>query len=437
MIVSHDREFLARTATAILELDLAQQQVTRFGGGYDAYLAEREVARRHAREAFEEYADRRDALGERARTQRNWMETRRPQRPPQGDRQRQDRPQVAGREHREAGGQGPPDRADDRAAGRGGRAAQGMGTADDHRRRAPLGCDRRRARPGASSAGPVHVRPGERADRLGRPGRRSPAPNGSGKSTLLGALLGRVPLDEGRAWLGSGVVVGEIDQARALFTERDGDVVVRAAVPELVTAEIRTLLAKFGLRAAHVDRPAASLSPGERTRAALALLQARGVNLLVLDEPTNHLDLPAIEQLESALDSFHRHGDPGQPRPPVARAPCDPPGAGEWTAVSSPKSAEPRQRVRCGFWCRVWWRVLVRTPAADSGGGLARPLSGIVFHGRHGHHRMDHRADLRAHRRRGRGAADHHVPQREGVPNQVHDDEPSRWCSTRTGPRAR
>jgi len=53
-----------------------------------------------------------------------------------------------------------------------------------------------------------------------------------------------------------------------------------------------------------VGRPAASLSPGERTRAALALLQARGVNLLVLDEPTNHLDLPAIEQLEQAMDSF-------------------------------------------------------------------------------------------------------------------------------------
>ncbi len=53
-----------------------------------------------------------------------------------------------------------------------------------------------------------------------------------------------------------------------------------------------------------MHRPAESLSPGERTRAALALLQAREVNLLVLDEPTNHLDLPAIEQLEQALDSF-------------------------------------------------------------------------------------------------------------------------------------
>ncbi|WP_448631701.1 AAA family ATPase [Cellulomonas soli] len=64
------------------------------------------------------------------------------------------------------------------------------------------------------------------------------------------------------------------------------------------------MLAKFGLGGHHIPRPAASLSPGERTRAALALLQARGVNLLVLDEPTNHLDLPAIDQLEQALEAF-------------------------------------------------------------------------------------------------------------------------------------
>ena len=75
-------------------------------------------------------------------------------------------------------------------------------------------------------------------------------------------------------------------------------------MPDLPSSEVRTLLAKFGLGADHVGRPAGSLSPGERTRAGLALLQARGVNLLVLDEPTNHLDVTAIEQLESALDAF-------------------------------------------------------------------------------------------------------------------------------------
>jgi len=67
---------------------------------------------------------------------------------------------------------------------------------------------------------------------------------------------------------------------------------------------LRTLLAKFGLKADQVASLVGRLSPGERTRAALALLQGRGVNLLVLDEPTNHLDLPAIEQLEEALDSY-------------------------------------------------------------------------------------------------------------------------------------
>jgi ATPase subunit of ABC transporter with duplicated ATPase domains len=100
-------------------------------------------------------------------------------------------------------------------------------------------------------------------------------------------------------------VVGEIDQARGLFLgERPLLEAFAAQVPDEAPADVRTLLAKFGLRAAHVLRPAGTLSPGERTRAALALLQARGVNLLVLDEPTNHLDLPAIEQLEAALNSF-------------------------------------------------------------------------------------------------------------------------------------
>jgi ATPase subunit of ABC transporter with duplicated ATPase domains len=129
--------------------------------------------------------------------------------------------------------------------------------------------------------------------------------NGSGKSTLLAALLGRIPLESGSVRLGPGVVVGEVDQARARFLgERPVLDAFTAEVPELLPADVRTLLAKFGLVADHVMRPALTLSPGERTRAGLALLQARGVNLLVLDEPTNHLDLPAIEQLEGALESY-------------------------------------------------------------------------------------------------------------------------------------
>src|SRR5262249_7041055 len=74
VVVSHDREFLSRTVTRVVELDVAEQQVRAFGGGYAAYLEEREIARSHDKEAFEEYAQRRASLEERAREQRAWME---------------------------------------------------------------------------------------------------------------------------------------------------------------------------------------------------------------------------------------------------------------------------------------------------------------------------------------------------------------------------
>jgi ATPase subunit of ABC transporter with duplicated ATPase domains len=74
VVVSHDREFLTRTVTRVVELDLTQQLIRTYGGGYAVYLEEREVARRHAREAFEEYADTRASLEERARMQRAWMD---------------------------------------------------------------------------------------------------------------------------------------------------------------------------------------------------------------------------------------------------------------------------------------------------------------------------------------------------------------------------
>ena len=127
--------------------------------------------------------------------------------------------------------------------------------------------------------------------------------NGSGKSTLLGMLLGELPLEQGARTLGRTTVTGTIGQERV----EHGVVPLLDAFVEttgLATVDARTLLAKFGLGADHVGRPWATLSPGERTRAHLAELQAREVNLLVLDEPTNHLDLEAVEQLEQALRSY-------------------------------------------------------------------------------------------------------------------------------------
>src|SRR5207253_8791512 len=95
---------------------------------------------------------------------------------------------------------------------------------------------------------------------------------------------------------------GELDQARALFRGILLDDFTRLS--GLDETDARTLLAKFALGADDVAREAASLSPGERTRAGLALLAARGGNCLILDEPTNHLDLEAIEELERALAAY-------------------------------------------------------------------------------------------------------------------------------------
>jgi ATPase subunit of ABC transporter with duplicated ATPase domains len=126
-------------------------------------------------------------------------------------------------------------------------------------------------------------------------------PNGSGKTTLLDALLGRLPLASGTRRLGPGVVLGELEQDRAALS---GSAALLEFFRDFEEETSRTLLAKFGLGAGDVLRPARSLSPGERTRAGLALLTARGVNCLVLDEPTNHLDVEAIEELERALGAY-------------------------------------------------------------------------------------------------------------------------------------
>ncbi|MFF7215011.1 ABC-F family ATP-binding cassette domain-containing protein [Streptomyces sp. NPDC008238] len=305
VLVSHDREFLTRTVNRVVELDLAQQEVNTYGGGYASYLEERETARRHAREAYEDYADTKAGLESRARMQRNWMEH-----GVRNARRKATDNDKIGRKLRSESTEKQAAKARQTQ-----RMIERLDVVEEPRKEWELRMEIAAApRAGAVVAtlrgaevrrgpeftlGPVDLQV-DWADRVAITGA-----NGSGKSTLLAALLGRVPLDAGASHLGPGVVVGEVDQARKLF--HGGESLMDAfgaEVPDTAPADVRTLLAKFGLKAAHVLRPAATLSPGERTRAALALLQGRGVNLLVLDEPTNHLDLPAIEQLESALASY-------------------------------------------------------------------------------------------------------------------------------------
>jgi ATPase subunit of ABC transporter with duplicated ATPase domains len=129
-------------------------------------------------------------------------------------------------------------------------------------------------------------------------------PNGSGKTTLLAALVGELELAEGTRTVSRATRFGVLAQDRALFTDDEPVLAPFREHTGLSETETRTLLAKFALFADELARPGRSLSPGERTRASLALLAAEGANALVLDEPTNHLDLEAIEELEAALEGF-------------------------------------------------------------------------------------------------------------------------------------
>ncbi|MEO7753229.1 MAG: ABC-F family ATP-binding cassette domain-containing protein [Terracoccus sp.] len=304
VLVSHDREFLSRCVTRIVELDLAQNSVAVHDGGYESFLEEREVARRHAREAYEQFAGTKADLESRARTQREWSSKgvrNAMKKSPDNDKIRRaasiDSAEKQARKVRQMESRiARLDEVDEPrkewvlqfSIGAAPRSSSVVATLNEAR-----------VALGDFTFGPASLQVDAR-DRIGITG-----PNGAGKTTLLRLLLGRLAPDAGSASLGASVAVGEIDQSRTGLREdlALGDA-FGEAVPDLVPAERRTLLAKFGLKADQVASPVGRLSPGERTRAAMALLQARGVNLLVLDEPTNHLDLPAIEQLEEALDSY-------------------------------------------------------------------------------------------------------------------------------------
>lgn len=130
-------------------------------------------------------------------------------------------------------------------------------------------------------------------------------PNGCGKTTLLRCLLGELAPDAGRVVLGQGLEIGYFDQHLSGLDD-DAEVVdaVRPPRQQLEAQQRRSLLARFGISGDTALQKVASLSGGERCRAALARLAAMEANFLVLDEPTNHLDLWARDSLEQALNAF-------------------------------------------------------------------------------------------------------------------------------------
>ncbi len=142
----------------------------------------------------------------------------------------------------------------------------------------------------------------ERGDRIAFVG-----PNGAGKSTLLRLIMGLEAPLEGDAKLGEHNVIPsyfEQNQAEALDLHKTVMATIHDEVPTWKNEEVRTLLGRFLFSGDMVYKPVEALSGGEKARLALAKMLLMPANLLVLDEPTNHLDIPAKEMLESALKDY-------------------------------------------------------------------------------------------------------------------------------------
>jgi len=142
----------------------------------------------------------------------------------------------------------------------------------------------------------------ERGDRIAFLG-----PNGAGKSTLLRMIMGMEPPTEGKVNLGEhNVLPGyfEQNQAEALDLQKTVMETIHDEVPDWKNEEVRTLLGKFLFSGDTVFKQVIALSGGEKARLALAKMLLTPANLLILDEPTNHLDIPAKEMLESSIKDY-------------------------------------------------------------------------------------------------------------------------------------
>ncbi len=141
----------------------------------------------------------------------------------------------------------------------------------------------------------------ERGDRVAFLG-----PNGAGKSTLLKMVVGKEPYNEGTIELGHNVLIGyfEQNQAEALDLHKDVFHTIHDDFPKMTHEEVRGVLGKFLFSGDTVFKQVRDLSGGEKARLALAKMLLTPVNFLILDEPTNHLDIPAKEMLEAALREY-------------------------------------------------------------------------------------------------------------------------------------
>jgi ATPase subunit of ABC transporter with duplicated ATPase domains len=300
VLASHDRDVLAGFADELIELDPQTGRATHYGGGWDAYEQERDATRRGAELAYKqavarkaqlEAAERevrrraaasarngRRALNDNDKHGREWVMMRAEEAQSRARKigARGERVQLPERPHAEP-------------------SLKLELTAAERRGGSVVALESAVLRRGGWQIGPIELALdyGDRVLLVG--------PNGSGKSTLLGALAGTIDVAAGRRRVSPSAVIAELGQHREALGGADTVLAAVRAITGLSASGARTALAAFGLGASEVTRPAATLSPGELTRAELAVVAHRRATCLLLDEPTNHLDVPSLEVLEAAL----------------------------------------------------------------------------------------------------------------------------------------
>jgi ATP-binding cassette subfamily F protein 3 len=351
LLVSHDRWFLERVATGILELEFGRSK--HYAMGYSSFRREKAMALANQADAFERQQ------AEIERLQRFVDKFR------AGTRSRQAQSKVKQMNRMERVEAPRRDRS----------LAFGFSKVE-RSSRVVIEAEKLTLRAGDKPLlddAALVVERGQRVAVIG--------PNGAGKTTLVETLLALRPPVAGRIKLGHNVTTGYFSQHIAEMPEHLSvvDAMTRATGGHLNSTQSRTILGNFLFTQEEVDRKVGVLSGGERRRLALAALVAGSANLLVLDEPTNHLDVEAREALEEALDAYDgtvvlvshdralidavathtasiedrkivlRHGDYNDyleavaERPPVPAAPPPKPAAKARQKPPPPRPAQPKR----------------------------------------------------------------------------------------------
>jgi len=292
VIVSHDREFLDRVCTKIV--DCEGGITTTYDGNYSLFL-------RRKRERLEAWQAAYDAQQKRIKAERDWINRFKvgAQAPQAASREKKLDKLMASDEYvKKPPTPGKPLRFRFPPAPRMGDAYAvaelvGLGHGYEGGGR---GAESRRLFADVS----MHVEKGDRMALLG--------PNGCGKSTLLRLLVGKEAPLEGKVVQGSDkVVTNYYEQNQADVLDLDKTVletIMAASDASKEYEELRALLGQFLFKGDAVTKKVGMLSGGEKARLALCAMMLRPANFLVLDEPTNHLDIPAKEMLEEALQHY-------------------------------------------------------------------------------------------------------------------------------------